>query len=446
MFMPRWVAGSTNPHVLTAMESTMAIGPHRHVPVWTYNQSNPGPEIRVRQGDILNVQLVNHLEQATAIHWHGIRIDNRMDGVPDFTQKPVNQGDRFDYSFSVPDAGTYWYHSHVTSSEQVARGLYGVLIVEESEPYAADRELTLVVDDWRLNQLGEIDPSFGNMHDISHGGRLGNWITVNGKSTPEFPVSRGERVRLRIVNTSNSRIMTLQISDHQPWTIALDGQPYGPVQNSSGKLTLAPAQRADLIVDFNADIGAQVPLNFIHDRGVVPIAQFIIQRAQNWVENRDAPPPLPGNPIPTMLDEENAFKAELQMSGGAMGGMRGAVFEGQDMDIRELVNRGKVWAFNGVIGPTNKPFFSVKRGQTVIIDMINDNRWPHAMHIHGHHFRVIEANGKRVDDSPWRDTTLLFGMDRSRIAFVADNPGKWLLHCHMLEHQVGGMATWFEVT
>lgn len=128
-----------------------------------------------------------------------------------------------------------------------------------------------------------------------------------------------------------------------------------------------------------------------------------------------------------------------------MGMMGHAMFRGARMGMRELVqDHGQVWAFNGVAGMPDKPLFSVPRGRTVEIKMINQTAWPHAMHVHGHHFREIDA--KTAEADAWRDTVLLLSQETRSFAFVADNPGKWMIHCHMLEHQQGGMGTWFEVT
>lgn len=128
-----------------------------------------------------------------------------------------------------------------------------------------------------------------------------------------------------------------------------------------------------------------------------------------------------------------------------MGMMGGAMMGGRTMDMRTLMQSGQMWAFNGVAGDLDEPLADVPRGRTVLLDMVNDTRWPHAMHLHGHHFRVVARDGRQVAGSPWRDTELMEPMERVSIAFLADNPGKWLLHCHMLEHQAGGMRTWINV-
>ncbi len=141
----------------------------------------PGPTIQVAKGARVQRQFVNELPQGSSIHWHGIRIDNAMDGVSGLTQDAVEPGQTFDYDFVVPDAGTYWFHAHNKSVEQVARGLYGALIVEEDEAPDIDQEEVLLLDDWLINpDTAQLDPDFEAAHDRSHGGRNGNFITTNG--------------------------------------------------------------------------------------------------------------------------------------------------------------------------------------------------------------------------------------------------------------------------
>ena len=185
-------------------------GDYPETRVWSYGDSVPGPVIRLRQGEHVSRRFVNNLPQASTVHWHGVRIDNAMDGVPGMTQDAVPTGGSFDYHFAVPDAGTYWYHPHNRTWEQLARGLYGPLIVEEETPPAVDRDEVLMLDDWRLTEEAQIhEESFGAMHDWAHAGRIGNWITFNGKGESRLPVKRNERLRLRLINASNARIFYL---------------------------------------------------------------------------------------------------------------------------------------------------------------------------------------------------------------------------------------------
>ena len=150
-------------------------------------------------------------------------------------------GTSFDYDFIAPDAGTYWYHPHSRTWEQLARGLYGMLIVEERQPLDFDLDLPLVIDDWRLTEQGAIhEPSFGAMMDKSHAGRLGNWETVNGASGPMFKVPTNGLVRLRLANASNARVLRLKTGNLNGQVIALDGQPLTNPTNDDEVVALAP--------------------------------------------------------------------------------------------------------------------------------------------------------------------------------------------------------------
>ena len=417
--------------------------------VWTYDGRVPGPVIRARQGESLRLRFENGLPQPSTIHWHGIRIDNAMDGVAGLTQDAVAPGGAFDYVFTPPDAGTYWYHPHNRSWEQVARGLYGLLIVEERNPPLVDQDLVFVADDWRLTEEGQIDEaSLGHMRDWSHAGRLGNWLTVNGVSQPEIPVRSGERIRLRLANCANARVLRFVFEDHVPKVIALDGQPLpNPGDLDGGRVVLAPGQRADLLIDLQLGPGSTAGIMEVSNAAPVEAARFVYHPSEVRRESPlPSPHPLPANPLPSAPDLDGAQRIEVLMEGGAMGRMSGARHRGKQLSMRELVSAGQVWALNGTAGMTEEPLLRIERGQVAILDLINETAWPHAMHLHGHHFTEVERNGRRQTGLPWRDTVLLDIEDRVAIAFLADNPGKWMFHCHMLEHQAGGMGTWIEVT
>ena len=220
-----------------------------------YNGTTPGPELRVRQGEMLNVQFENRIGEGSAIHWHGIRIENAMDGVPGMTQPMVEDGESFDYSFRVPDAGTYWYHSHHRSWEQVARGLYGPLIIEETNPPAVDHDITVILDDWRIERTGELIEDFGSAHDFSHAGRLGSFARII-PSVEE--VRRGDRVRLRLINTATARVFPLEISGIDGKVVALDGMPVTTPMDI-GRTFIAPAQRMDIIADVTDTMNFIIP-------------------------------------------------------------------------------------------------------------------------------------------------------------------------------------------
>jgi FtsP/CotA-like multicopper oxidase with cupredoxin domain len=421
------------------------VDPQQQTAVWTYNGSVPGPVLRVRQNDEIRIRLHNQLPTGTTIHWHGIRIDNAMDGVGDLTQPPVATGDEFEYRFRVPDAGTFWYHPHFRSWESVARGLYGLLIVDEARPIGVDQDIPLLIDDWLLDNNEQIDTArFGNLHDAAHAGRLGNVLTTNGKPSPDFQVRAGERLRLRLLNAANSRVLTLDFDALQATIIALDGQPIEPRKLDQSRLTLAPGQRADVVTNVALEDGQASELLAITRGGETLAARFVSKGSMLRETPLSTPIALPANPLDRKLSDQDKLVVDLLMQGGAMGNLESAIYRGERLSIRSLVREGKAWAFNGEVGMPQKPLFSVQRGRTVEVRMVNDTGWPHAMHFHGHHVRVAAATREETVGD-WRDTVLMQPRETLPVEFVADNPGKWMLHCHMLEHQAAGMATWFEV-
>ncbi|MAS05197.1 MAG: copper oxidase [Ahrensia sp.] len=428
---------------LTAGPSEKSLYPGRAAPssLWTYNGMSPGPEIRVRKGERVQVRLTNNLEEPTSVHWHGIRIDNAMDGVSGLTQAPVPPGESFDYDFVVPDSGTFWYHAHNRSWNQVARGLYGPLIVEEPEAaFDRDHDLTLVIDDWRLGDDGALDlASFGSMMDWSHGGRMGNWLTVNGESLPVYALKAGEAYRLRLICAANARVFELDPARFGAQVLAYDGQALPePATLGYSPFLLGPAQRVDLLVVPQEDFA----LEEISGNELFAFASFKVEEGSGA---HTAIPRTSANAIPEP-DLANAMTVRMEMTGGAMGGFAEITYKGRRLQGEDVQTTRQVWAFNGVANLADEPLFRAKRGETVVIETVNETAWVHAMHTHGHHFRVTERSGATVDDGrPWRDTFLIGPQQTTKIAFVADNPGKWLFHCHMLEHAAAGMNTWFEV-
>ncbi|WP_375566095.1 multicopper oxidase family protein [Oceaniradius stylonematis] len=412
--------------------------------LWTYNGSAPGPEIRVRRGERVRVRLTNNLEEPTSLHWHGIRIDNAMDGVAGLTQEPIEPGESFEYDFVAPDAGTYWYHAHNKSWNQVARGLYGPLIVDEDEvPFDRAHDLTLVIDDWRLAGEGTLDvASLGSLMDWSHDGRLGNWLTVNGRAMPVNMLNAGEPYRLRLINASNARILEIDPNRFDAKVIAYDGQALPePVRLTYAPLMVGPAQRVDLL------IVPQAGSDFVIEElsGDTPFA-FAGFEVRGETANGPGVPSLPVNDLPEP-ELAGARTVRVEMTGGAMGNIGRVTYNGKVLEGSDFRDTGQVWAFNGIANLPETPLYSAQRGETIVIETVNNTAFVHAMHVHGHHFRVIERSGSEIDvGQPWRDTFLVGPQQTTRIAFVADNPGKWLYHCHMLEHAAGGMNTWFEVT
>lgn len=437
-------AGARSQTVIEARKSSVQIAPDGYpaTEIWGYDGRVPGPELRLAQGARLERTFLNNLPQPSSVHWHGIRIDNRMDGVSGLTQDAVLPGQEFDYSFTVPDAGTYWYHAHNRSSEQVARGLYGPLIVEEAEQPDIDREEVLVLDDWLLNpETAQLDASFGSRHDRSHAGRRGNLIVTNGQYELSLAVRRHERLRLRLINAANARIFELALSGFEGWILAEDGMPLTTPNKVEGTFLLGPGQRVDLFVDVTAEVGEAAHLAHVVDGDGLSQVTFPVD-GESSRTRRPPPRPLPLNPGMEISGLDAARKMRLHMSGGAMGKLQSAIWDGREMTFRELAEANQFWSFNGVVGLTDSPLFSVEMGQTVRLELFNDTVFPHAMHLHGMHFREIVEDGRF---GPFRDTLLMLAGQTREIAFMADNPGSWLFHCHMLGHAASGMMTWLRV-
>ena len=460
--VPAWRAGASSIRefrlAADSGRARLVGGQHPETAVWAYNATVPGPEIRIQQGERVRITVVNRLVEETTVHWHGMRVPNAMDGVPHLTQRPIAPGETFIYEFDAPDAGTYWYHPHQRSFEQVGRGLYGPLIVEEHAPIQVDREVTWVLDDWRLTKSAAISDDFGNGHDMSHNGRVGNTVTINGRIPDTFAVRKGERIRLRLINAANARIFGLDFEGHQPVVIALDGQPVAPHTPGSGLVVLGPAMRADLILDMTGSAGSRVS---VIDRFYQQLAYRLVDLAYDQTPLRDRvsdwPMALPANSVPEP-DLGNAVRHDVVFNGGMMGGMvmremgghmgdgspdgmMGGGMMGGMGSMMGMMHSGKIWFINGVAaeGHIMDPMLKLDRGRSHVIAMTNATAWHHPIHLHGHSFRVISRNGTPTRHREWQDTVLMVPREKVEIAFVADNPGDWMFHCHILEHQAGGM-------
>ena len=406
--------------------------------LWLYNNSSPGPALTARKGETIEVEFVNMLDQPTTIHWHGIRNINEMDGVPGLTQAAVEPGERFVYRFPVNDAGTYWYHAHNKTWEQVARGLYGTLIVTESDADLNDRDLVVVVDDWRLDNNDQIDDqTMASLHDWSHAGRLGNYLTVNGESLPQLAVPSSGPVRLRFINTANARVMSFALNTAKQGNIpmqvvALDGAACTPFDQDH--ITLAPAQRMDVVIE---DASLLTTLSEISSGEAFDAARFAASSPETPVS---MPRPKAGGFYP-MPDITDATVVNLVMQGGAMGNLSSAMFEGEEKDLRDLaVNHQKLWAINGQVGGYDHILADVALGEVVVLRVWNDSRWPHGMHLHGQHFWVNSLEFGSLPHTVLRDTYLMQPQEKVDLIFRADNPGLWLFHCHMIEHHAAGLG------
>lgn len=448
---PALAAPASHKLVLRESSALLAGDGHPLTRVWAFNGEMPGPVLRVRQGERLRVEVENRLKQSTSMHWHGIRLENAMDGVPGLTQKPIPPGGRFTYDFVAPDAGTYWYHPHLGSAEQLGRGLAGALIVEEAEPLppgSFDRDITWLLADYRLDRAAQITPDFLNPMDTSHAGRIGNTVTINGAAPRDLRLRAGERLRLRLINAANARIFALDFAGHAPLILALDGQALAqPAAPAKGLVTLAPGQRADLLLDASAQPGSRHTVLERYYGGDPWKLTDLAYAPEAPLREKAAPPvllPAPGIPEP---DLAAARRIDIAIAGGMGGGMGAGMMGGAHGH-----GQGMVWTLNGQsmqedpeAHQSHPPLFSARRGENLVITFRNLTVWAHPMHLHGHSFRLLTRNGQPVPGRPWLDTVLLEQTDQVELAFQADNPGNWMMHCHVLEHQASGMMAVFRV-
>ncbi|MES0029230.1 multicopper oxidase family protein [Mesorhizobium sp. M0040] len=421
-------------------------------PVWAYDGTVPGPTLRLRQGQPARIIVENGLDEDSTVHWHGIRLPNAMDGVPGLTQKPIRPGENFIYEFTPPDAGTFWYHPHANSLVQLGRGLAGALVVEEVEPVAVDRDILWLLQDWRLAADGQIAGGFGSAMDASMSGRVGNVVTVNGTGPGDRSVKAGERVRLRLANASLARMMALRFEGHRPVVVAIDGQPCDPHEPEGGRLVLAPAMRIDIVLDMQGHPGSRhAVIDDFYDGLAYTLTTLAYDAAPPLrTHPLDTPVGLPRNPLPRP-DLAGAERQEIVLQGGMMGGGKLKGVGGMmGMGMMDM-NGGAAWAINGMSMTGDghagmAPQFTLKRGVTCHLTMRNETAWWHPMHVHGFSLSVISRNGSPVPHRQWQDTVLLAPKDTIECAFVADNPGDWMLHCHVADHQMAGLMTAFRVT
>lgn len=416
-----------------------------------YSGPLQGNILRLKQGEPVRLLVENGLDKDTTVHWHGIRLPNPMDGVPGLTQPPIKPGETFTYEFTPPDAGTFWFHPHINSLEQIAGGLAAALIVEEREPISVDRDVLWLLQDWRLDENGKLSAGFGSTMDAIMSGRIGNSVTINATKPAGLSAKAGERIRLRLANACVARMLALRFEGHKPVVIALDGQPCEPYEPTDGRIVLGPAMRADVMLDM---IGEPGKTYAVTDDFYDGLAYTLTGIAYDDAPLRDnplaAPLKLPSNPLP-LPDLAGAARHEIVLQGGMMGGGKFKGLGGMPGMSMSGTGGGPAWAVNGasMMGDGMagmEPLFTLQRGQSCHLTLRNRTAWWHPMHIHGFSMKVLTRNGAPEPNSQWRDTVLLAPADVLECAFVADNPGNWMLHCHVIDHSMTGLMTVFSVT
>ncbi len=391
----------------------------KETPVYSFNNLIPGPVIRAKVGDTLEIKVNNRLDEPTTVHWHGMQLPNEMDGVPDVTQEPIEPGESQVYRYRVRNPGTYWYHSHFNSDEQIEKGLQGPLVVDyEKEPYDYEQDQILVLDDIALNEDGSYR-SFdtGVMH-----GRFGNIPIVNGEIDPGIETVEG-KTKLRLINTANARTFNLGIENHKFKVTASDigllEEPY-----TTKELQISPGQRKEVIVDFS-DTEGNVSLYDI-GRRKKRLATF-----QTGEASADAPEPEKGKVSIADWELNNSH---------------------YDKEPDHTVNltpvsgeNGLRWGINGKTYPDNPETFEVEKEEFHKFKIVNRNMQLHPMHLHGQKFKVLSRNGQKVENPSWKDTVRVEGHETVEIGFKAEGEGEWAFHCHILEHAEAGMLSTLKV-
>ncbi len=489
-------ASRTRTVTLVAAPGHLTIRRGQTVPVWTFNGTVPGPEIRVYQGDRVRVTLVNHLPWATTIHWHGLLDRNSNDGVAGVTQDAVLPGHSYTYDFVARDPGTYWYHPHQKSAEEVDKGLYGALVIlphRAAVSPAVDR--TLVLDDWPLTGamatgmpgmtmstatatgMGGISgmptptataTSMGAMAmpsamargvggmGAASGSALRPYLadpgmgayqtfTINGHAYPDTaPVQAppGTLVRLRLINVGYlTHVLHLHGTAYR--LVATDGSAVNRPQETADLLPIAAAQRMD--IEFRMPRGVWS----LHDHDTlagagemrVIVGQGARPSAADERAMRAAAPPLldlarygvaAPAPFTARGRFDRVFRLVLQGAKPSMpmGGTSGMTSMSMD-----------TYTINGKLFMQGAPLV-VRRGQRVEISFVNKSVAAHPMHLHGHRMQVLSLNGEPVTGAPlYQDTVMALPGKTTTVAFTADNPGVWMLHCHELHHAAAGMDT-----
>jgi FtsP/CotA-like multicopper oxidase with cupredoxin domain len=422
--------------VLRVRESRASLrGPDRpDTAVQGYDALVPGPLLRLKRGEELRVRIINELDDATIVHWHGVRAPNAMNGSPFLTQQPIAAGERFDYRFTPPDAGTFWYHA---GPSQTARGLYGALMVDEADPVGIDRDVALVLDDWRFNSDGSVALSGNGDPRTAATESAARAITVNGAEAFDLTVKTNERIRLRLINASNARMVSARLIGHRAYVMAIDGQPSEPFIARDGRLVLGPGNRIDVFFDATLSPGTNAPL-LVSGDFERPLARVVYDTGPGPAELRLDPAPLPGNGLPQRMDFKAALKRDIAIDDSLVA----KVMQGAPSSPEAA----SVWAraSQAVDRPAGTSLFSLARGRTAMLALSNSTGFPFVIHLHGHSFRLLD----RLDDGwkPfWLDTIVVPAGEVVRIAFVADNPGRWAIRGQMLEHPEITIAAWFEV-
>ncbi len=456
---------------------------HGHTAImYGFNGQYPGPLIAVEQGATITVNFTNRTDLPSSVHWHGVRLDNRYDGVPGVTQDAVEPGESFQYRIFFRDAGLYWYHPHHREDIQQDLGLYGNMLVRSPDPdffNDVHREEVLMLDDLLVGEHGLLP--FG-AEAATHAlmGRFGNVLLVNGEPEYELTVAKGEVVRFFLTNVSNTRTFNLSFGEAR---IKVIGSDLGKFEREvwAESVVIAPAERyiVEVLFDETSPLVNHVQIldhsfgSFFAERsdlGTIAVAPDVAQAPgpslrETFLELRthddvvrDVAPYRAVFDRP--LDHELMFSLRVSdLPAKLMQRMRADSIYFSPVEwsgTMPMMNfpstsREAAWILRDTAsGKENMEIdWRFELGDAVKIRLVNDRESIHAMqhpfHIHGQRFLVLSRNGVTSDNLVWKDTMLLSVGETADILLELSNPGRWMAHCHIAEHLETGMKLVFTV-
>lgn len=425
----------------------------------SYNGQLPGPILKVKQGKNITVAFTNNLDIPTTIHWHGIRVENKNDGVPEHTQEEIKAGQTYTYHLTFPDDGIYWYHPHIREDLQQELGMYGAILVEPREPYPpANQEEVIFLDDIKLAN-GQPEQFFSDAATHALMGRFGNVMLTNGKTDYSLSTITGKTVRLYLINAANTRPFNFSIENAQLKIIGSDSGLYQK-EYLADSVILGPSERAIVDVIFS-DNGTYRMINknpyAIYKLGeVIVTGEHSDKQQQLNTHNIDLERYRPYfNATP---DYNFTLTMNMgHMMGGGMGMMHGAAEAIEWEDTMAMMNQRVTSAtLKWIIrdqqtGKENMDIhYTVPVGSVKKIRIYNDPTSMHPMHhpfhLHGQRFLITAVNGKPTDNYVWKDSALIPLGATVDILVDFSNPGNWMFHCHIPEHMESGMMSMFTVS
>ena len=416
---------------LVASENELELIPWVKTKMNTYNSGSLEPlEIRVKKWDKLIVNFKNNLSEWSTVHWHWVRLENSQDWVAWLNQDTVLPGNSFKYEFVLNDPGTYLFHPHDNHAEQIGRGLYWTLIVEDNNEPKYDKDITWVLKDYRIWRNWKLTDDFPNFHDSMHWWRLWNVVTINNIIKFKENVLEWETIRLRLANISNARIYNLDLSNFNAKVIATDDSLINN-PHKINSLEVAPWERYDLEIKIpNITWELELYDNYFSWNSLIKLASF------NVLWNSETPLSIE-TPVWKLPDWRDASynNPDLVIDLWWMWVMW------WDKGMMMWMRWQRWWTINDWIYPETNTPIKLKKWKMYIIRMVNNSRRDHPMHLHWDFFQVINVNWMKWENIWFKDTVNVKPLSYVDLAFIPTNAWEWAFHCHILEHADLGMFT-----